>query len=73
MLETVVARAPGVDFENAHLREDGRLIRDMFVAQVKTPEESKGPWDLYKILGTLPGDEAFRPLSQSECPAVRKG
>ena len=46
--------------KNGHLREDGRLIRDMYVAQVKTPAESKGPWDLYKILRSVPGDQAFR-------------
>jgi branched-chain amino acid transport system substrate-binding protein len=40
--------------------------------QVKAPPESKGPWDLYKLLATIPGDEAFRPLSDSACPLVKK-
>jgi branched-chain amino acid transport system substrate-binding protein len=52
------------------LREDGRLVHDMYFAQVKTPSESKGPWDYYKILGTIPGDQAFRPLAQGGCPLV---
>ena len=57
--------------QNGHLREDGRLICDMHVAQVKTPAESKGPWDLYKILRTVPGEQAFRPAGQSECALLR--
>jgi branched-chain amino acid transport system substrate-binding protein len=57
---------------NGHLREDGRLIRDMYVAQVKTPAESKGPWDLYKILRTVPGERAFRPANKSECKLLQK-
>lgn len=54
------------------VRIDGRMVHDMYLAQVKTPAESKGPWDLVKYIGTIPGDEAFRPLSQSECPLVKK-
>ena len=46
--------------KNGHLREDGRLVHDMYLAQVKTPAESKGPWDYYKVLSTIPGDQAFR-------------
>ena len=55
---------------NGHLREDGRLVHDMYFAQVKTPSESTGPWDYYKILGTIPGDQAFRSLADSGCPLV---
>ena len=55
---------------NGHLREDGRLVHDMLFAQVKTPAESKGPWDYYKILGVIPGDQAFRPLADGGCPLV---
>ncbi|THD46761.1 MAG: ABC transporter substrate-binding protein [Bradyrhizobium sp.] len=55
---------------NGHLREDGRLVHDMYFAQVKTPSESKGPWDYYKILATIPGDQAFRPLAEGGCPLV---
>jgi branched-chain amino acid transport system substrate-binding protein len=53
-----------------HLREDGRLVHDMYFAQVKTPSESKGAWDYYRILATIPGDKAFRPLAEGGCPLV---
>jgi branched-chain amino acid transport system substrate-binding protein len=56
--------------KNGHLREDGRLVHDMYFAQVKTPAESTKPWDYYKILGTIPGDQAFRSLADSGCPLV---
>ena len=56
--------------KNGHLREDGRLVHDMYFAQVKTPAESTRPWDYYKILGTIPGDQAFRPMSEGGCPLV---
>jgi branched-chain amino acid transport system substrate-binding protein len=55
---------------NGHLREDGRLVHDMYFAQVKTPSESSKPWDYYKILATIPGDQAFRPMSEGGCPLV---
>jgi branched-chain amino acid transport system substrate-binding protein len=55
---------------NGRLREDGRLVHDMYFAQVKTPAESTGPWDYYKILATIPGDQAFRPLAEGGCPLV---
>jgi branched-chain amino acid transport system substrate-binding protein len=45
----------------------------MYLFEVKTPAESKGPWDNFKLLQTIPGDEAFGPASQSECPLVKKG
>ena len=57
---------------NARLREDGRMVHDFYVFQVKKPADSKGEWDFYDIVATIPGDQAFRPLSQSACPAVRK-
>jgi branched-chain amino acid transport system substrate-binding protein len=56
--------------KNGHVREDGRLVHDMLLTQVKTPAESKGPWDYYKILGTIPGDQAFRPLAEGGCPLI---
>ena len=55
---------------NAKLRPDGRMVHDMYLARVKTPAESKGPWDYYTILKTIPGDEAFQPLAQSTCKLV---
>jgi branched-chain amino acid transport system substrate-binding protein len=54
---------------NGVLRKDGRMFHDMYLVQAKTPAESKGPWDL--ILKTIPGAEAFRPLSESECPLAK--
>ena len=53
---------------NGHLREDGRLVHDMYFAQVKQPPDSSRPWDYYNILGMIPGDQAFRPLAESGCP-----
>lgn len=55
---------------NGRIREDGRMVHDMYLAEVKTPEESENEWDLYKILRTIPADEAFRPLSESKCKLV---
>jgi branched-chain amino acid transport system substrate-binding protein len=58
--------------KNARLREDGRLVHDMYFAQVKTPSESTKPWDYYKILATIPGDQAFRALADGGCPLVAR-
>jgi branched-chain amino acid transport system substrate-binding protein len=58
--------------KNGQVREDGRMVHDMYLAQVKTPEESKYDWDYLKILKVIPGPEAFRPLAESECPLVAK-
>jgi branched-chain amino acid transport system substrate-binding protein len=57
---------------NARLREDNRMVHDMYLAQVKSPQESKYPWDYYKILATIPAEQAFRPLEESECPSIKK-
>ncbi|MEN2979320.1 ABC transporter substrate-binding protein [Tistrella bauzanensis] len=54
------------------IREDGRMVHDMYLMQIKSPDESKAPYDYYKLLATIPGDQAFRPLSESECPLVKK-
>jgi branched-chain amino acid transport system substrate-binding protein len=54
--------------ENGHVRADGRLVHDMYFAQVKKPSESREPWDYYNILATIPGDQAFRPLAEGGCP-----
>jgi branched-chain amino acid transport system substrate-binding protein len=53
------------------IRIDGRMVHDMYLFEVKKPEESKGEWDLYKLLATVPGDEAFRPLDRGGCPLVK--
>jgi branched-chain amino acid transport system substrate-binding protein len=59
-------------FGRGSIREDGRVLHDMYLFEVKKPEESKGPWDYYKLLAKIPADEAFRPLSESECPMIKK-
>ena len=67
--------APVNDFfaKDGHLRKDGRMVHDMYLFQVKSPAESKEPWDYYKLVATIPADEAFQPLSQSRCPLITKG
>ena len=57
--------------DNGVLREDGRMVHSMFLLQVKKPEESKAPWDYYKVLAEVPGDQAFRPLKDGGCPLVK--
>jgi branched-chain amino acid transport system substrate-binding protein len=52
------------------LRPDGRMVHDVYLVQVKTPAESKGPRDLAKLLAVIPGDKAFRPMDQGGCPLV---
>jgi branched-chain amino acid transport system substrate-binding protein len=54
------------------LRIDGRMVHDMYLMQVKSPQESKGEWDLLKQVATIPGDKAFRPLDAGGCPLVTK-
>lgn len=56
--------------KDGQVRADGRVIRDMYLMQVKTPDESKGDWDLAKIVATVPGKDAFRPMSDGGCPLV---
>ncbi|MSP67435.1 MAG: ABC transporter substrate-binding protein [Alphaproteobacteria bacterium] len=56
--------------KNAEIRADGRVLRDAFLLQVKSPAESKGPWDYYKLLATIPASEAFRPLKDGGCSLV---
>ena len=55
-----------------YVRIDGRKIHPMYLFEVKTPEESKAPWDYYKQLAIIPAEEAWRPLDQSECPLAKK-
>ena len=52
---------------NARIREDGRLMNDMKLIQVKTPAESKYPWDYYKVVQTIPAEEAFTTKAESKC------
>jgi branched-chain amino acid transport system substrate-binding protein len=57
-------------FGKGVVRADGRKIHDMYLFEVKKPEESKGPWDLYNLRATIPAAEAFRPLKEGGCPLV---
>jgi branched-chain amino acid transport system substrate-binding protein len=59
-------------FGKGSIRADGRKIHPAYLFEVKKPEESKGPWDYYKLVGTTPAEQAFRPLSESACPLVKK-
>jgi len=54
------------------IRADGRMVHEFYLYQVKSPGESKGEWDLYKLISTIPGDQAFQPLSLSRCPMIKK-
>lgn len=58
--------------KNGKIREDGRMVHDMYLVQVKKPSESKSPWDYYNVKAVIPGDQAFLPLSKSTCPLVKK-
>jgi branched-chain amino acid transport system substrate-binding protein len=59
-------------WHDVRIREDGRSLNDMYLVEVKQPGESKGPWDLYKIVSTIPGDQAFRPEAEGHCSFVTK-
>ena len=58
-------------WKNVRIREDGRSLNDMYFVEVKKASESKAPWDLYKIISTIPGDEAFRPLAEGGCAFLK--
>jgi branched-chain amino acid transport system substrate-binding protein len=58
--------------KNGRIREDGRMVHDMYLFEVKKPSESKARWDDYRLLATVSGDDAFQPLSASRCPLVKK-
>lgn len=58
-------------FGQGRIRPDGRKIHPAYLFQVKAPGESKGPWDYYKLLNTIPANEAFRPITEGNCPLVR--
>ncbi|MGO4715475.1 ABC transporter substrate-binding protein [Bradyrhizobium sp. 2TAF24] len=59
-------------FGKGTIREDGRKMHPAYLFEVKKPSESKGPWDYYKLVATVPADQAFTPLSESKCPLVKK-
>ena len=58
-------------FGKGTIRADGRKIHPMYLLQVKTPTESKSEWDVFKVIGTIPADKAFRPLNEGGCPLVK--
>jgi branched-chain amino acid transport system substrate-binding protein len=64
---------PVEDFmtKGAHIRRDGRVVRDMYLVQVKTPAESTSDWDVYKVLRTLPGASLLPPESETACPFAK--
>jgi branched-chain amino acid transport system substrate-binding protein len=75
--EIVIAqmrKTPVNDFfaQGGKVREDGRMVHDMYLMRIKKPEESKQKWDLYEYLSTVPGDEAFRPMADGGCPYLAK-
>jgi branched-chain amino acid transport system substrate-binding protein len=57
-------------FGTVTIRPDGRAVHNMYLFQVKAPAESTGPWDYYRLVRTIPGDAAFRPLNEGECKLV---
>jgi branched-chain amino acid transport system substrate-binding protein len=67
-------KTPVSDFfaKNGRIRDDGRMVHDMYLFQVKKPSESQGPWDYYTLIATIPADEAFQPLSASRCPLINQ-
>ncbi len=67
-----IKELPVNDFmtNNAKVREDGRLLRDMYILEVKKPSESKSKWDVIKVVATVPAAEAWRPLAEGKCPLV---
>ena len=72
MAELHKAKIDDIFTTNGVIRPDGLMEHDMYIMQVKTPAESKGPWDFYKLVATMKGDEAFGKLADSACPLVKK-
>ena len=75
--ETVMAKLKSEKWDDplfgpSYIRIDGRAIHNMYLFEVKSPSESKGPWDYFKLLATIPGEQAFRPLDEGGCPLVKK-
>ncbi len=70
----MMKKTPVNDFfaKNGVIREDGRMVHDMYLMQVKKPDESKYPWDYYNVRQTIPAAEAFQPLAASKCSLVKK-
>lgn len=58
-------------FGKTSVRADGRVIHDMYLVEVKKPDELKKPYDYYKVVSVIPGDKAFRPMSEGACPLAK--
>jgi len=58
--------------KNGRIRRDGRLVRDMYLFRVKSPEDSKYKFDYYQLLATIPGEEAFKPMEEGGCPLLKQ-
>ncbi len=71
---TQMKKTPVNDFfaKNGKIRDDGRMVHDMYLLQVKKPSESKYPWDYYSVKATIPAAEAFQPLAASRCALIKK-
>src|SRR5450830_1429149 len=72
MVELKKTKINDVFAKNGYIRQDGRMVHDMYLMQVKKPEDSKYPWDYYKLKATIPAEQAFQPLSKSTCPMIKK-
>jgi branched-chain amino acid transport system substrate-binding protein len=72
MVELKKTKINDIFAKNGYIRQDGRMIHDMYLMQVKKPEESKYPWDYYNVKAIIPGEQAFQPLSKSTCPMIKK-
>ena len=73
-LEHLMSHTPGFEddvYGRASVREDGRVITPAYLFEVKRPEESRGPWDYYRLVATTAAEEAWRPLNEGGCPFVR--
>jgi branched-chain amino acid transport system substrate-binding protein len=74
--KTVIAKMREMPVNDAFakggkLRADGRMVHDVYLVQIKSPAESKSEWDLLKLVTTIPGDKAFRPIAEGGCPALK--
>jgi branched-chain amino acid transport system substrate-binding protein len=58
-------------FGKGTIRADGRKLHDMYLFRVKKPDQSKGAWDYFETVATIPADKAFRPLADGDCPLVK--
>ena len=59
-------------FGKGEIQPNGRTIHNAYLFEVKKPSESKSPWDFYKLVGTVPGEQAFTPLAESKCALLKK-